>query len=84
MAAPLLADLMLQTAKLLSQLIFSMKLEDELSIANVMDSKEEAQSDNEQDSDFEEEKKGSSSASCCFCCTLSMVESLFYNHSRNV
>ena len=48
---------MLQTAKLLSQLIFSMKLEDELSIANVMDSMEEAQSDNEQDSDFEEEKK---------------------------
>ena len=48
---------MLQTAKLLSKLILSMKLEDELSFANVVDSIEDAQSDNEQDSDSEEEKK---------------------------
>ena len=48
---------MLQTAKLLSKLILSMKLENELSFANVVDSTEDAQSDNEQDSDFEEEKK---------------------------
>ena len=61
-----------------------------------MDSVEHIQSDNELDSDFEEEEdevedekvdeegKGQISASCCFYCTLSMVESLFYNHYRNV
>ena len=77
-----------------------MKLEDDLkpdlSFANFMDSMEHIQSDNELDSDFEEgedevedeevdeDDKGQISASCCFCCTLSMVESLFYNHYRNV
>ena len=57
-----------------------------------MDSMEHIQSDNELDSDFEEdedevedeevdeEDKGQISASCCFYCTLSMVESLLYNH----
>ena len=57
---------------------------------------EHIQSDNELDSDFEEDKdevedeevdeedKGQISASRFFYCTLSMVESLFYNHYRNV
>ena len=68
----------------------------DLSFANVMDSMEHIQSDNELDSDFEEdedkveneevdeEDKGQISASYCFYCTLSMVESLFYNLYRNV
>ena len=71
-------------------------METDLSFANVMDSMEHIQSDNELDSDFEEdedeveneevdeEDKGQISASCCFCFTLSMVESLFYNLYRNV
>ena len=53
-----------------------------LSFANVMDSMEHIQSDNELDYDFEEdedevenkevdeEDKGPISASCCFCCTM--------------
>ena len=59
-----------------------------------MDSMEHIQSDNELNSDFEEdeveneevdeEDKWQISASCCLCCTLSMVESLFYNLYRNV
>ena len=58
-----------------------------------MDSMEHIQSDNELDSDFEDEdevedeevdEEDKGSASCCFCCTLSMVESLFYNLYRNV
>ena len=69
-------------------------LNTDLFFATVMDSMEHIQSDNELDSDFEEdeveneevdeEDKGKISASCCFCCTLSMVESLFYNLYRNV
>ena len=67
-----------------------------MSFANVMDSMEHIQSDNELDSDFEEdedevenedvdeEDKGQISASCCFCCTLSIVESLFFILYRNV
>ena len=66
-----------------------------MSFANVVDLMEHIQSDNELDSDFEEdedkmeneevdvEDKGQISASC-FYFTLSMVESLFYNHYRNV
>ena len=61
-----------------------------------MDSMELIQSDNELHSNFEEdedeveheevdkEDKGQISASCSFCCTLSMVESLFCNLCRNV
>ena len=67
-----------------------------MSFANVIDSMEHIQSDNELDSDFEEdedevedqevdkEDKGQISASCCFCCTLSMVESSLHNLYRNV
>ena len=98
---------MLQTANIRSKWSLSIidearrwledgSLETDLSFANVMDSMEHIQSDNELDSDFEEdedeveieevdeENKGQISASCCFCCTLSMVESLFYNLCRNV
>ena len=75
----------------------NVELEDDLSFANVMGSMEHIKSDNELDHDFEEDEDGEedeevdeeekeqiSASSCCFYCTLSMVESLFSNLSRNV
>ena len=68
-------DLMFQTAKLRCQLRLSMKLADDLSFANVMDSTEHRKSDNRLDPDFEEDekrrgirrrKKGSSSGQLFF------------------
>ena len=62
----------------------------DFAFANVMYSKEHIQSDNELDSDFEQdedeeedeevdekEKEQISACYLCFCCTISIVESLF-------
>ena len=48
------------------------------------DSDFEEDEDEVEDEEVEEEDEGQISASCCFHCTLSMVQSLFYNRYRYV